>query len=167
MCHFIFFAIQVSPMLLPSGFAFPYIIETCIWIVLFSELIHDCALDGWCPFLASIDDGLPEEKIEPSHALFQPATIFPVGPTAHVFSSVMMAHILNGCCPFLVLIGVVWNPLFLKCLCCKQARVCTNLLMLVVNEHSECLSIISGTLTLECKGIALSFQFSYPLVCIL
>ena len=89
----------------------------------FFELIHEYALNGWCPFLASIDDGLPEEKIEPSHALFQPATIFPVGPTAHVFSSVMMAHILNGCCPFLVLIGVVWNPLFLKCLCCKQKCV--------------------------------------------
>ena len=52
-------------MLLPSGFAFPYIIETCIWIVLFPELIHDCTLNGWCPFLASIDDGLPEELIEP------------------------------------------------------------------------------------------------------
>ena len=71
------------------------------WIVLFSELIHNCALNGWCPFLASIDDGLPEEKIEPSHALFQTATIFPVGPTAHVFSSVMMGLILDGCCPFL------------------------------------------------------------------
>ena len=64
-------------------------------------------LNSRCPFLASIDDGLPEEKIEPSHPLFQPATIFHVGPTAHVFSSVMMAHILDGCCPFLVSIGVV------------------------------------------------------------
>ena len=67
--QFIFFAIQVSPMLLPSVFS-PYIIETCIWIVLFPEPIHDRALNGWCPFLASIDDGLPKELIEPSQALF-------------------------------------------------------------------------------------------------
>ena len=55
--QFIFFTIEGSPMLLPSGFAFPYIIETCIWIVLLPELIHDCAqwlvpiscFDWWQP----------------------------------------------------------------------------------------------------------------------
>ena len=91
LCQFIFFAIQVSPTLLPSGFNFPYIIKTCIWIVLFPELIHDRALNSWCPFLASIDNGLPKELIEPSQALLQSATIFPVGPTAGVFSLVMTA----------------------------------------------------------------------------
>ena len=90
--QFIFFTIQVSPMLLPSCFALSYIIKTCIWIVPFPELFFDCILNGWCPFLALIDDGLPEELIEPSQALFWPATIFPVGPIAGVFSSVMASH---------------------------------------------------------------------------
>ena len=74
-----------------SFLLFPYNIETCIWIVLIPELINDCTLNGWCPFLASIDDGLPEELIEPSQALFQPASIHPVGPIASMFFSVMMA----------------------------------------------------------------------------